>query len=122
MAWSIIAPARCSLVLTLVTILAPVFTFFTILNKDVPLVPLVGVDAACAECDRKATRTLKSVAAALRVKGVYVYDKEKYPKGAPAWCEQHGPDKAVENAGTAYIGAIAVFVASVALYKRIAPA
>ena len=120
-ALSAMAWARSSQIFVLVPILAPVITFLAILNRDVPLVPLEGVYMACAECDRKATRTLKSVAAALRDKGVYVWDRAKYPKGAPAWCDQHGPDKAAENAGTAYLGSIAVFVASALLYKRLAP-
>jgi hypothetical protein len=105
-----------------VPILAPVIAFFAILNKNVPLAPLVGVDTACAECNRKATRTLKSVADALRIKGAYVYDRTRYRRAAPAWCDQHGPDKAAENAGAAYLGAMAVFVAAALLYKRIAPA
>lgn len=114
------APARSSPILVAITILAPIFTFFTVLNREVPLVPLVGVDTACAECDRKATRTLKSVADKLRAKAVYVYDRGKYPKGAPAWCDQHGPDRVTENAGAAYLASIAMFVATAALYKRAA--
>ena len=121
MAFSIVASARFTPALVLVPILAPIIAFLALLNRNVPLVPLVGVDTACAKCDRQATRTLKSVAAALRVKGAYVYDKRKYPKAAPAWCDRHGPDKTGENAGSAYLGAVAVFVGTAALYKRIAP-
>jgi len=79
------------------------------------------MDMACAQCDRKATRTLKSAADALRVKGIYFYNKKKYPKAAPVWCERHQPDRSVENAGAAYLVAIAVFATTALVCKRIAP-
>jgi hypothetical protein len=116
-----VASARSAQLLVLVVIVAPVVSFFVICNRNVPLVPLVGMDTACAECDRKATRTLKSAADALRVKGIYFYDKKKYAKAAPVWCERHGPDKTVENTGTAYLAALAVFATTALAYKRIAP-
>jgi hypothetical protein len=102
----------------LLVIVAPVVSFFVILNRNVPLVPLVGMEAQCAECNRKATRTLKTVADALLVKSVYVYDRTKY-KAPPAWCEQHGPDKTHENTLSAYLGSVVVLAAMIALYKRV---
>ena len=114
-----LAATRSPWIVGLLRIVAPVIAFFLILDRDVQLVPLVGMDIACAQCDRKATRTIKSAADSLRVKGIYFYDRSKYPKTAPAWCALHGPDKAVENMIKAYIGAIAVFVVTALLYKRL---
>ena len=118
-AFPALTATRCPWIVALLPIIAPVVAFFLILDRDVRLVPLVGMDIACAECDRKATRTIKSAADALRVKGIYFYDRSKYPKTAPAWCDQHGPDRAPENMIKAYFGAIAVFVVTALLYKRL---
>lgn len=114
-----ISPFRSKMLACLVVV-APIVCFFLVLNRKVPLVPLVDMNMKCAECDRQATRTIRSAADALRVKGVYVYDKKKYPKGAPVWCDYHGPDKDVENAGTAYLAAIGAFVAAAVVYKKTA--
>ena len=77
------------------------------------------MDSLCAQCNRKATRTLHSAAASLRTRGVYVYDRNRYPKGAPVWCDQHGPDPATENAGRAAAAALAVFATVIVVYKSI---
>jgi hypothetical protein len=97
----------------------PVLTFLFMLNRDIPLVPLEGVDARCAVCGRKATRTLKRAADELRSKGFYVYRTSEYPNGIPAWCDQHGPDKVHENSTKAYFGAILAFAAVGTVYEKI---
>lgn len=102
-------------------IVAPIVSFFVVLNRSVTLVPLEGVDMACAVCNRKATRTLKVAADSLRVKGIYVYDRKKYPKAAPVWCDRHAPESAAENAGAAYLTAIGVFAVLAVAYKYLAP-
>jgi hypothetical protein len=98
---------------------APAAAFFLVLNWQVSLAPLVDMDSLCAQCDRKATRTLRSAADSLRTRGVYVYDRNRYPKGAPVWCDQHGPDPATENAGRAAAAAVAVFATVIVVYKGI---
>lgn len=98
---------------------APVLAFLIVLNRGIPLVPLEGVDARCAVCGRKATRTLKQAADELRSKGFYVYRTSEYPRGIPAWCDQHGPDKTHENSARAYFAAILVFAAVGTAYERI---
>jgi hypothetical protein len=98
---------------------APAGAFFLVLNWQVPLAPLVGMDSLCAQCDRKATRTLRSAADSLRTRGVYVYDRDQYPRVAPVWCDQHGPDPAAENKGRASAAALAVFAIVIGVYKSI---
>ncbi|HVO69605.1 MAG TPA: hypothetical protein VMT24_06150 [Aggregatilineaceae bacterium] len=97
----------------------PAVVFFAILHAPVRLAPLSGWDGLCVKCDRKATRTLPGAAAALRAKGVYVYDKVKYPNGAPVWCDRHGPDPDSENAGPAYAAALGTLGVLVIAYKCI---
>ena len=98
---------------------APAAAFFLVLNCQVPLDPLVGMDSLCAQCDRKATRTLPKAADALRTRGVYVYDRNRYPKAAPIWCDQHGPDPAAENAGRASAAALGIFAVVIVGYRCI---
>lgn len=102
----------------LVLMAIPVATFLIVLNRDVDLVPLEGIDAKCLICNRKATRTLKRVAEGLRAQGVYVYPRSEYPEGLPVWCDFHGPDKVRENSRTAYFAAIAAFVVAGAVYEK----
>lgn len=113
-------PAWWPRFLAVAILVLPVTAFFVMINRNVALAPLVGMDMQCAECNRKATRTLQSAADALRVKGIYVYDRKKYPKAAPAWCDRHRPDGASDNALTAYMTAIGIFVAGAAVYKQTA--
>lgn len=98
---------------------APVLAFLLMLHRDIPLVPLEGVDARCAVCGRKATRTLKRAADELRSKGFYVYRTSEYPGGIPAWCDQHGPDKMHENSTKAYFASILAFAAVGLAYEKI---
>jgi hypothetical protein len=85
-----------------------VAVFWLVLHSRVTLVPLVGFESRCARCDRKATRTLKEVAAALRQKGIYWYDRRAFGK-APAWCDLHDPDPQRHNAARAYLAGVAAF-------------
>lgn len=103
----------------LALIAAPVLAFLVVVNRDIPLVPLEGVDARCVVCGRKATRTLKRAADDLRAKGFYVYRTSEYPGGIPAWCDQHGPDKIHENSTKAYLAAIVAFAVVGAAYEKI---
>ena len=96
----------------------PVVAFLLVLNRNVRLVPLVGLDAKCMVCDRKATRTLKRVAEGLRSQGVYLYERSEYPAGMPVWCDLHGPDKARENSRLAYYAAIAAFAVAGTVYEK----
>jgi hypothetical protein len=98
---------------------APVLAFLLVLNRNIPLVPLDGVDARCAVCGRKATRTLKRAADEMRSKGFYVYRTSEYPGGMPAWCDQHGPDKMHENSTKAYFAAILAFGVVGMAYEKI---
>lgn len=100
---------RANAAILLVLIAVPVVAFLWMLNRDVPLAPLEGVEAKCMVCDRKATRTLERVADGLRTRGVYIYDRGEYPAGMPVWCGIHGPDKWRENSRLAYFAAIAAF-------------
>ena len=100
---------RSNTLIAVLLILAPLGAFLVALNRPVPLAPLEGTDARCDVCDRKATRTLKAAAEALRTKGVYVYRRSEYPSGMPAWCDLHGPEKMKENAVSAYLAAITAF-------------
>jgi|SRR5581483_3633299 len=87
----------------------PAAAFLLVLHRPVRLAPLVGIDAKCIACDRKATRTLRRVAEGLRTNGVYVYPRSEYPDGMPVWCDLHGPDTVRENSNLAYCAAIAAF-------------
>lgn len=98
---------------------APVLAFLLVLNRGIPLVPLEGVDARCAVCGRKATRTLKQAADELSSRGFYVYRTSEYPGGIPAWCDQHGPDKMHENSTKAYFAAVLAFAAVGTAYEKI---
>lgn len=93
----------------LLLIAAPAATFGFMLNRDVRLARLEGIDARCLVCNRKATRTLKSAADGLRTRGLYVYDRSEYPGGMPVWCDLHGPGKLRENSRSAYAAALAAF-------------
>lgn len=96
----------------------PVLAFWLILNRNVRLEPLDGIEAKCVVCDRKATRTLKRVAEGLRTTGIYVYPRSEYPAGMPVWCDHHGPDKIRENAKMAYLAAIAAFALAGTVYEK----
>ena len=110
---------RLNILALLVLIAVPVTAFVVMLNRNVRLVPLDGVDAKCMLCDRKATRTLKRVAAGLRTKGVYIYQRSEYPDGGmPVWCDLHGPDKTHENMRLAYLAAIASFALAGTVYEK----
>lgn len=113
-------PAWWPRFLAVAILVLPAVAFFVMINRNVALAPLVGMDMQCAECNRKATRTLQSAADALRIKGIYVYDRKKYPKAAPAWCDRHRPDGESDNALAAYLTAIGMFVAGAAVYKKTA--
>lgn len=102
----------------LLLLAVPAATFVCILNRDIRLAPLEGIDAKCLVCDRKATRTLKRAAEALRTKGIYIYERNDYPNGMPVWCDRHGPEKARENSPMAYLGAIAAFVVAGTAYEK----
>ena len=110
---------RVNAVAFLLLIGVPVAAFLVILNRPVRLVPLVGIEARCMVCDRKATRTLKRVADGLRARGVYVYERSEYPSGMPVWCDVHGPDKTRENSRLAYYGAIAAFAVAGTAYEML---
>ena len=110
---------RVNLVALVVLLALPALVFTAVLQRDVKLVPLVGIDAKCMVCDRKATRTLKRVAAGLRTRGVYIYEKSEYPSGMPVWCDYHGPDKVRENSRLAYLAAIASFAVAGTAYEKI---
>jgi hypothetical protein len=110
---------RLNALLLLILLAVPVGTFFVVLNRDVPLVPLEGTDAQCAVCERKATRTLKRAAEELRTKGVYLYQTSDYPGGVPAWCDQHGPSKMRENSTRAYFAAILAFAVAGTAFEKI---
>ena len=110
-----------SRILAFLLFAAPVAAFVLVLNWNVGLVPLTGMDTLCSQCDRKATRTLASAATALQSRGIYVYDRSKYPKGPPVWCDSHGPDPESENAGTALASALGVFALSVVAYRGLTP-
>ncbi|HLK49879.1 MAG TPA: hypothetical protein VKT49_17170 [Bryobacteraceae bacterium] len=110
---------RVNLVALVVLILAPALAFVVVLNREVRLLPLEGIDAKCVLCDRKATRTLKRVAEGLRSKGVYVYNRSEYPAGMPVWCDHHGPDKIRENSRLAYFAAIASFALAGTTYEKL---
>jgi len=109
---------RVNLIALVVLIVVPALAFVVVLNRDVRLVPLEGLDAKCMLCDRKATRTLKRVAEGLRTKGVYVYNRTEYPAGMPVWCDRHGPDKIRENSRLAYLAAIASFAVAGTAYEK----
>jgi hypothetical protein len=96
----------------------PAAAFVLVLHRPVPLVPLTGFDAKCMVCDRKATRTLRRVAEALRNNGVYLYERSEYPNGMPVWCDLHGPDKVRENSRLAYYAAIAAFAMAGTFYEK----
>lgn len=96
----------------------PVAAFLLVLHRPVRLVPLVGIDAKCIVCDRKATRTLRRVAESLRTNGVYVYPRSEYPDGMPVWCDLHGPDTGRENSKLAYYAAIAAFAMAGTVYQK----
>ena len=100
---------RGNAVILLALLVVPVVAFLWMLNRNVPLVPLEGIEAKCMMCDRKATRTLKRVADGLRTRGVYIYERSEYPAGMPVWCDLHGPDKWRENSRLAYFAAVAAF-------------
>lgn len=102
-----------------VLIAAPVLAFLLAVNRTIPMAPLDGIEARCAVCGRKATRTLKRAADQLRTKGFYVYRTREYPGGIPAWCDQHGPDKFRENASGAYLAAILAFAVTGAVYEKV---
>ena len=93
--------------------------FLVVLNRDVPMARLDGIDTRCMACDRKATRTLKRAADDLRTKGLYIYRKSDYPGGIPAWCDLHGPNKMKENSTKAYFAAIFAFAAVGTAYERV---
>ena len=110
---------RLNAFVLLLLLAVPIGTFLLVLNRDVPLVPLEGIDAQCAVCDRKATRTLKSAAEQLRTKGVYLYRTDDYARGVPAWCDLHGPDKTRENSTRAYFAAILAFAVAGTAFEKI---
>jgi hypothetical protein len=110
---------RVNVIALLLLIGLPALAFVVILNRDVRLAPLDGIDAQCMVCDRKATRTLKRVADGLHSKGVYIYDRTEYPSGMPVWCDHHGPDKMRENSRLAYLAALAAFALTGVVYERI---
>jgi hypothetical protein len=119
--WLITPPGERALKWVAVLLLAvPAVVFFVVLNLPVHLVPLTGFDSLCAECSRKATRTLPGAADSLRTKGVYVYDRAKYPKAAPVWCDLHGPDPSSENAGRAFAASLVTFAVLVGGYEFMA--
>jgi len=97
----------------------PAAAFLLTLNRPVGLVPLVGIDAKCMVCDRKATRTLKRAAEGLRTKGVFIYERSEFPSGMPVWCDRHGPDKMRENSNLAYGAAIAAFAVAGTAFEMI---
>lgn len=97
---------------------APVAIFFVVLTWPVRLAPLEGMESLCAKCDRKATRTLKSAADAMREKGIYLYDRQRYPKAAPVWCDNHGPLAIEENAGWAFGIGLGVLLVCVFVYTK----
>jgi len=109
---------RLNTIATIVLLVAPVMAFLLVLNRNVPLVPLDGINARCAVCNRKATRTLKQAADQLRTKGFYVYRTSEYAGGIPAWCDQHGPNKVRENATKAYFAAIIAFAMVGTAYEK----
>jgi len=109
---------RLNAIATIVMLVAPVGAFLLVLNRDIPLVPLDGVDAQCVVCPRKATRTLKRAADELRTKGFYVYRTSDYPGGIPAWCGEHGPNKMRENSTEAYFAAIIAFAVVGTAYEK----
>jgi len=109
---------RVNAVALLLLIGVPIAAFLVILNRPVRLAPLVGIEAKCMVCERKATRTLKRVAEGLRNKGVYVYERSEYPSGMPVWCDLHGPDRTRENSRLAYYGAIAAFAVAGTAYEK----
>lgn len=109
-------------IVALTVVVAPVLSYITVINREVRLVPLSGVDIVCAKCNRKAVRTLPSVAEHLRSNGVYVWERRKYGTTAPAWCEQHGPDKRIENVVPALLGALGTLVFGIAVSSRLRPA
>jgi len=109
---------RLNLFATIALVAAPLLAFLVVLNRNVPLAPLEGIDARCAVCGRKATRTLKRAADELRTKGIYVYRRSDYPTGIPAWCDQHGPNKARENATKAYLAALFAFALVGTAYEK----
>lgn len=110
---------RLNALATLVLLATPIAAFLFVLNRDIPLAPLVGVDARCVVCDRKATRTLKRAADEMRTKGYYIYRTSEYPGGIPAWCDEHGPSKMKENATKAYFAAIIVFAMVGTAYQKL---
>lgn len=110
---------RVSLVTLMVLIGVPAAVFVIMLNREVRLVPLEGIEAKCQACDRRATRTLQRVAAGLRSRGIYVYPRSEYPGGMPVWCDFHGPDKVRENSRLAYFAAIASFALAGTAFEKI---
>jgi len=110
---------RLNALVVLILLAVPVAAFLFVLNRDVPLVPLEGIDARCAVCERKATRTLKSAAEELRAKGVYLYRTDDYAGGLPAWCDLHGPSKTRENSTRAYFAAILAFAVAGTAFEKI---
>lgn len=110
---------RAQALALLFLIAAPAATFGFMVNRDVSLARLEGIDARCLVCNRKATRTLKSAAEGLRTRGLYVYDRSEYPGGMPVWCDRHGPDKLRENSRSAYAAALAAFAVAGILSKGI---
>src|SRR5215831_18673955 len=110
---------RLNALVVLILLAVPVGAFLFVLNRDVPLVPLEGIDARCAVCERKATRTLKRAAEELRTKGVYLYRTDDYAGGLPAWCDQHGPSKMSENSTRAYFAAILAFAVAGTAFEKI---
>jgi len=106
------------LIALLVLLGSPVLAFLVVLNRNVPMARLEGIDARCTVCGRKATRTLRRAADELRTKGLYIYRKSDFPGGIPAWCDQHGPNKMRENSTKAYFAAIFAFAAVGTAYQK----
>jgi len=110
---------RLNAFVLLLLLAVPVGTFLFVLNRDVPLVPLEGMDAQCAVCERKATRTLKRAAEELRTKHIYLYQTDDYDGGVPAWCDLHGPSKMRENSTRAYFAAILAFAVAGTAFEKV---
>jgi len=103
----------------LIVVLTPILAFFAVLQREIPLVPLQGIDGVCAQCDQKATRTLAGVADTLGSKGVYIWDKQKYGSSPPIWCDRHGPSRILENGAKASLAAVTTLVLGIAVCSRL---
>jgi hypothetical protein len=110
--------ARFKAWLLALMIASPMASAMLMLNREVRLVPLEGIEGRCSQCEQKGTRTLARAAASLRDRGFYRYERSDNAGEMPIWCDRHGPDRRSENAYKAYMATLAAFAFFGALYSK----